>query len=109
MLFSVWASLDWRFQRLLLLHDKTEHRAHERSLKMIRAPETQAHRDHSGSEQATGENVELQTRVGLLDFIVDYLRMMCGGNVNVREMQDLMDEEPATHRAESSVAANADH
>jgi chemotaxis protein MotA len=35
--------------------------------------------------------------------------MMSGGNVNVREMQDLMDDEPATHRAESSVAANADH
>jgi chemotaxis protein MotA len=43
----------------------------------------------------------------LLDFIVDYLRMMATGNVNVHEVQDLMDEELATHHAESSVAANA--
>ncbi|KVA27265.1 flagellar motor stator protein MotA [Burkholderia cepacia] len=43
----------------------------------------------------------------LLDFIVDYLRMMSGGNVNALEMQDLMDEELHTHHAEASVAANA--
>ena len=43
----------------------------------------------------------------LLDFIVDYLRMMSSGNVNVLEMQDLMDEELHTHHAEASVAANA--
>ncbi|GAB2882399.1 flagellar motor stator protein MotA [Paraburkholderia jirisanensis] len=43
----------------------------------------------------------------LLDFIVDYLRMMSSGNVNVLEMQELMDEELATHHAESSLAANA--
>ncbi|MEC5408146.1 flagellar motor stator protein MotA [Paraburkholderia sp. MPAMCS5] len=43
----------------------------------------------------------------LLDFIVDYLRMMSGGNVNVLEVQDLMDEELATHHAEASVPANA--
>jgi chemotaxis protein MotA len=33
--------------------------------------------------------------------------MMATGNVNVHEVQDLMDEELATHHAESSVAANA--
>ncbi|CAM2160594.1 flagellar motor stator protein MotA [Paraburkholderia tropica] len=43
----------------------------------------------------------------LLDFIVDYLRMMSGGNVNPMEMQDLMDEELDTHHAEVSVAPNA--
>jgi len=43
----------------------------------------------------------------LLDFIVDYLRMMSGGNVNVLEVQDLIDEELATHHAEASIAANA--
>ena len=43
----------------------------------------------------------------LLDFIVDYLRMMSSGNVNALEMQDLMDEELETHHAEASVAANA--
>ncbi|KIG03621.1 flagellar motor stator protein MotA [Caballeronia concitans] len=43
----------------------------------------------------------------LLDFIVDYLRMMSAGNVNALELQDLMDEELETHHAESSVAANA--
>jgi chemotaxis protein MotA len=43
----------------------------------------------------------------LLVFIVDYLRMMSGGNINVLEMQDLMDEELDTHHAESSLAANA--
>jgi chemotaxis protein MotA len=43
----------------------------------------------------------------LLDFIVDYLRMMSTGNINVLEMQDLMDEELVTHHAEESIAANA--
>ncbi|TAM54060.1 MAG: flagellar motor stator protein MotA [Paraburkholderia sp.] len=43
----------------------------------------------------------------LLDFIVDYLRMMSTGNINVLEMQDLMDEELVTHHAEESVVANA--
>ncbi|WP_244817092.1 flagellar motor stator protein MotA [Caballeronia sp. Lep1P3] len=43
----------------------------------------------------------------LLDFIVDYLRMMSAGNVNALELQDLMDEELETHHAESAVAANA--
>lgn len=43
----------------------------------------------------------------LLDFIIDYLRMMSTGNINVLEMQDLMDEELVTHHAEESIAANA--
>jgi chemotaxis protein MotA len=43
----------------------------------------------------------------LLDFIVDYLRMMSSGNVNALEMQDLMDEELETHHTEASIAANA--
>jgi chemotaxis protein MotA len=43
----------------------------------------------------------------LLDFIIDYLRMMSTGNINVMEMQDLMDEELVTHHAEESVVANA--
>jgi len=43
----------------------------------------------------------------LLDFIVDYLRMMSAGNVNALELQDLMDEELETHHTESAVAANA--
>jgi len=41
----------------------------------------------------------------LLDFILDYLRMMSTGNIN--EMQDLMDEELVTHHAEESIVANA--
>lgn len=43
----------------------------------------------------------------LLDFLIDYLRMMSTGNINVLEMQDLMDEELVTHHAEESVVANA--
>jgi chemotaxis protein MotA len=43
----------------------------------------------------------------LLEFIVDYLRMMSTGNVNALELQDLMDEELETHHAETSVAAVA--
>ncbi|MDQ7977281.1 flagellar motor stator protein MotA [Paraburkholderia sp. SARCC-3016] len=39
----------------------------------------------------------------LLVFIVDYLRMMSGGNVNVLEMQDLMDEELDTSRRPSGL------
>ena len=43
----------------------------------------------------------------LLEFIVDYLRMMSSGNINALELQDLMDEELETHHAETSVAAGA--
>jgi chemotaxis protein MotA len=43
----------------------------------------------------------------LVEFLVDYLRMMVGGNINVHEMQDLMDAELATHHAEISVPAKA--
>ncbi|RKP45597.1 flagellar motor stator protein MotA [Trinickia fusca] len=43
----------------------------------------------------------------LRDFIIDYLRMMSTGNINVLEMQDLMDEELVTHHAEESLVANA--
>lgn len=43
----------------------------------------------------------------LLEFIVDYLRMMSAGNVNAMEMQDLMDEELETHHTESAIAGNA--
>jgi chemotaxis protein MotA len=43
----------------------------------------------------------------LLDFIVDYLRMMSTGNVNALEMQDLMDEELDTHHTEAAVASGA--
>jgi chemotaxis protein MotA len=43
----------------------------------------------------------------LLDFILDYLRMMSAGNINVLELQDLMDEELVTHHAEESIVANA--
>jgi len=43
----------------------------------------------------------------LLEFIVDYLRMMSSGNINALEMQDLMDEELETHHAETSLVAGA--
>ncbi|WP_158936159.1 flagellar motor stator protein MotA [Burkholderia sp. S171] len=43
----------------------------------------------------------------LLEFIVDYLRMMSSGNINALEMQDLMDEELETHHAETSLASGA--
>jgi chemotaxis protein MotA len=51
--------------------------------------------------------MSLEADVFAPEEIVDYLRMMSGGNVNVLEVQDLMDEELATHHAEASVAANA--
>lgn len=43
----------------------------------------------------------------LLDFIIDYLRMMSSGNLTVHEIQDLMDAELETHHAEASVPAAA--
>jgi chemotaxis protein MotA len=43
----------------------------------------------------------------LLDFIIDYLRMMSSGNCNALEIQDLMDAELDTHHAESAVPAQA--
>jgi chemotaxis protein MotA len=43
----------------------------------------------------------------LLEFIVDYLRMMATGNLNPLEVQDLMDAELETHHTETEVPANA--
>jgi chemotaxis protein MotA len=43
----------------------------------------------------------------LAEFIVDYLRMMISGNMNVLEIQELMDAELETHHAEAEVPATA--
>lgn len=43
----------------------------------------------------------------LLDFIIDYLRMMSSGNLTVHEIQDLMDAELETHHAEAAVPSSA--
>jgi chemotaxis protein MotA len=43
----------------------------------------------------------------LLEFILDYLRMMLSGNLNVLEIQELMDNELDTHHAEALIPANA--
>jgi chemotaxis protein MotA len=43
----------------------------------------------------------------LTEFIVDYLRMMLSGNLNVLEVQELMDAELETHHAEKAVPATA--
>jgi chemotaxis protein MotA len=43
----------------------------------------------------------------LLDFIIDYLRMMSSGNLTVHEIQDLMDAELETHHAQESVPSSA--
>jgi chemotaxis protein MotA len=43
----------------------------------------------------------------LRNFILDYLRMMLSGNLNVLEIQELMDAELDTHHAEALIPANA--
>lgn len=43
----------------------------------------------------------------LLDFIIDYLRMMSSGNLTVHEIQDLMDAELETHHAQASIPSGA--
>jgi chemotaxis protein MotA len=43
----------------------------------------------------------------LTEFILDYLRMMLSGNLNVLEIQELMDAELDTHHAEAMIPANA--
>lgn len=43
----------------------------------------------------------------LRDFILDYLRMMLSGNLNVLEIQELMDAELETHHAEAMIPSNA--
>jgi chemotaxis protein MotA len=43
----------------------------------------------------------------LLDFIVDYMRMMLEGNVNPSAVEDLMNAELETHHAEMAAPANA--
>jgi len=43
----------------------------------------------------------------MLDFIVDYLRLIISGNMNTFEIEALMDEEIETHESESEVPANS--
>ncbi len=43
----------------------------------------------------------------VVDFIVDYLRMMVGGTLNSMEMENLMDVEIETHHHEAEVPAHA--
>jgi chemotaxis protein MotA len=43
----------------------------------------------------------------LLEFIIDYLRMMSSGNLTVHEIQDLMDAEMDTHHNEAAVPGGA--
>jgi hypothetical protein len=43
----------------------------------------------------------------MLDFIVDYLRLIISGNMNTFEIEARMDEEIETHESESEVPANS--
>ncbi|VEB85050.1 chemotaxis protein MotA [Citrobacter koseri] len=43
----------------------------------------------------------------MLDFIVDYLRLIISGNMNTFEIEALMDEEIETHESEAEVPANS--
>jgi chemotaxis protein MotA len=43
----------------------------------------------------------------LLEFIVDYMRMMIGGNLNANELSDLMDSELETHHKEMAIPMKA--
>ena len=43
----------------------------------------------------------------MLDFIVDYLRLIISGNMNTFEIEALMDEEIETHESESEVPPTA--
>jgi chemotaxis protein MotA len=43
----------------------------------------------------------------LLEFIVDYMRMMIGGNLNAHELSDLMDAELDTHHKETAIPVKA--
>ena len=43
----------------------------------------------------------------LRDFILDYLRMMLSGNLNVLEIQELIDSELETHHAEAMIPSVA--
>ena len=45
----------------------------------------------------------IQADTHLTEFIVDYLRMMVSGNLNVLEITELMDAELETHHAEQAV------
>lgn len=43
----------------------------------------------------------------VVDFIADYLRLMVGGNLNAFEIENLMDNEMATHHQEAEVPIGA--
>lgn len=43
----------------------------------------------------------------MLEFIVDYLRLIISGNMNPFEIEALMDEEIETHESEAEVPANS--
>ncbi len=43
----------------------------------------------------------------MLEFIVDYLRLIISGHMNSFEIEALMDEEIETHESEAEVPANS--
>jgi chemotaxis protein MotA len=43
----------------------------------------------------------------VIDFIVDYLRLMVGGNLNAHEIENLMDVELETHHHEAEIPSQA--
>lgn len=43
----------------------------------------------------------------MLDFIIDYLRLIISGNMNAFEIEALMDEEIETHESETEIPANS--
>jgi chemotaxis protein MotA len=43
----------------------------------------------------------------MLDFIIDYLRLIISGNMNSFEIEALMDEEIETHESEAEIPANS--
>lgn len=43
----------------------------------------------------------------MLEFIVDYLRLIISGHMNTFEIEALMDEEIETHESEAEVPANS--
>lgn len=59
------------------------------------------------SSPIIGKYPSVKNDTHLLEFIMDYMRMMLSGNMMVMEVQDLMDAELDTHHAEAAVPAAA--
>ncbi|BDH45395.1 flagellar motor protein MotA [Salmonella enterica subsp. enterica serovar Choleraesuis] len=63
--------------------------------------------DHPTESEIFSSYPRILADATMLEFIVDYLRLMISGNMNAFEIEALMDEEIETHESEAEVPAHS--